>query len=64
MTRCLSLSWDVYQADVKAIVDQPVGGDQPGEIVSQYQNMACHMEGATGRVKKDLNQMPAAMLRR
>ena len=64
MAGWLSLDWGVHQADLKAIVNQPVCGNQPGEIVSQYQDMACHMEGATGRVKKDLNQIPAAMLRR
>ena len=56
--------WCVDKADVEAIVEQPVGSDQPGEIVSQYQDVACHMEGATGRVNKDRNQMPEAMLRR
>ena len=54
----------VDNADVIAIVKQPVGGDYPGEVVPKYQDVACHTDGTKCRVKKDLNQIPEAMLRR
>jgi len=64
MSRWWSLGWWVDNADAKAIMEKPVGRDQPGEIISEYQDMACHMDGAKRRVKKDRSQMLAAMLRR
>jgi len=54
----------INNADVKAILEQSIGGDQPREIVSEYQDVACHMDGAKCRVKNDRNQIPVAMLKR
>lgn len=64
MIRWLKALMGVGNADMKAIVEEPIRGDQPREIISEYEGVACHMDGAAWRVKKDRNQMPEAMLRR
>ena len=64
MSRWWSMGWWVDKADAKAILEKPVGRDQPGEIIPEYQDVASHMDGAKCRVNKDLNQMVAAMPRR
>ena len=60
----LNVLLGISNADMKAIVEESVGCDQPCEIVSEYECVACHMDGAIWRVNKDRNQMPKAMLRR
>ena len=60
----LNVTRGVDKADMEAILDEPVGGDQPCEIVPEYESVASHMDGATWRVNKDRNQIPEAMLRR
>lgn len=62
--RWLSALLDVGNADMKAIVEEPVSDDQPREIISEYEGVACHMDGAAWRANKDRNQMPEAMPRR
>jgi hypothetical protein len=54
----------VGNADMKTIVEESISGDQPREIIAEYEDVACHMDGAAWRVKKDRNQMPEAMPRR
>lgn len=60
----LSAVRGVDKADMKAIVNESVSRHQPGKIVSEYNRVACHMDGATWRVNKDRIHMPAAMLSR
>lgn len=64
MSRGLSLGRWVDHADAKAIMEKPVGRDQPCESIPEYEDVTCHMDGAKWRVKKDRDQMVAAMPRR